>query len=106
MTTALYPVLSQFAHWLQQPVHLWKKRHTHVAEHARIQGLNKHETLTLARPEHTQIECFEGCVWVTQDGDQRDVLLESGQTLWVDQPARMLIHALESSKVCIQPSFK
>lgn len=104
MNTTFYPMFAQFAHWLQQPVHIWDERRTRVVEHVLMQVLNRHETLTLTRPEHTQIECFDGCVWVTQDGDLRDVLLEAGQTCLVDQPARVLIHALESSSVCIQPS--
>lgn len=102
MNYALPPFLAHFPDALQHFFHLDERHEIKKIEQACIQALNKNETLTLSRPQHAQIECFNGCVWVTQDGDPRDILLEAGQTLEVDQPARVLVHALESSQVRLQ----
>lgn len=102
MNHALSPLLTQFPDFLQQLFHRYVRQETKKIDQVCIQALNKNQTLTITRPEYTQIECFNGCVWVTQDGDPRDILLEAGETLVVDQPARVLVHALESSKVRLQ----
>lgn len=44
-----------------------------------------------------RIECLEGHVWVTLDGDCRDVVLRAGQSLLVDRQTPVLIHALEGA---------
>ena len=42
------------------------------------------------------IECTEGCVWLTHDGDCRDVLLAAGQSHMADRDSRLLIYAMAS----------
>jgi hypothetical protein len=49
------------------------------------------------------IECTEGCVWLTHDGDCRDVLLEAGQSHMADRDSRLLIYAMGSSVVRLVP---
>ena len=44
------------------------------------------------------IECLEGSVWVTLDGNMRDVILEAGQSFCVDRQQRTLIQALADRK--------
>ncbi|MES2510592.1 MAG: DUF2917 domain-containing protein [Pseudomonadota bacterium] len=46
-----------------------------------------------------KLECLEGSVWVTLDGDLRDVILEPGQAFTVDRDQRILIQALDSARV-------
>ena len=102
MNHALSPLLTQFPNYLERLFHRHERQDTKKINQVCVQALNKNQTLTLARPKHTQIECFNGCVWVTQDGNPKDILLEAGETLVVDQPARVLVHALESSQVRLQ----
>ena len=35
-----------------------------------------------------------GAVWITRDGDARDIVLESGQTLAAREPGALLIYGL------------
>ncbi len=102
MNHTFSPFLTQFPDFLQHLFHRFERQETKKIDQVCIQALNKNQTLTIARPEHTQIECFNGCVWVTQDGDPKDILLEAGQSLLLEQPARVLVHALESSQVSIR----
>ena len=46
-----------------------------------------------------RIECTEGAVWLTHDGDCRDVVLEAGQSHMVDRDSRLVIYALSWSAV-------
>jgi len=46
-----------------------------------------------------RIECTEGAVWLTHDGDCRDVVLEAGQSHVADRDSRLVIYALSSSAV-------
>ena len=48
-----------------------------------------------------RIECTEGAVWLTHDGDCRDVVLAAGQSHMVDRDSRLVIYALSSSAVRI-----
>jgi hypothetical protein len=44
------------------------------------------------------INCLSGTLWITQEGDMRDYILEPGQNFWVTKPGVVLVQALESSK--------
>ena len=44
-----------------------------------------------------RVECTEGSVWLTHDGDCRDVVLEAGQSHIADRDSRLVIYALSSS---------
>ena len=46
-----------------------------------------------------RIECTAGAVWLTHDGDCRDVVLEAGQSHMADRDSRLVIYALSSSAV-------
>lgn len=61
--------------------------------------LPKGRTLTLRKPLGQRVECLDGCVWITLDGDPRDVVLEAGQAFTADRNQPALIHALEASLV-------
>lgn len=104
MNHALSPVLAQSANFLHSFFQVLERHETKEDKLVSIQTLKKSQTLTLSRPQGSHIECLSGCVWITQDGDLRDNLIEAGQALFIEQPARMLVHALESSQVRIQPA--
>lgn len=53
----------------------------------------------VAHPLGVTIECLEGSVWVTLDGDSRDVVLDAGQSFTVDRNQRTLLMALEDARV-------
>lgn len=49
---------------------------------------------------HT-ITCRAGTVWITQDSDPRDVILESGQSFTLDALRRTIVYGLDASTLSI-----
>ena len=52
------------------------------------------------------VECIAGCVWLTHDGDPRDVLLQAGQSHLADRRSRLLVSAQEASTIRLLPPAK
>lgn len=66
---------------------------------ASVVSLASGQSHSVTRFQGGMIECMEGCVWLTHDGDCRDVLLEAGQSHVADRESRLLIHAMRSAAV-------
>jgi hypothetical protein len=49
-----------------------------------------------ARIAH-RIECLSGALWITHDGDRRDITLSAGERHVVDRDAPLLVFALEAA---------
>ena len=64
-----------------------------------VYELAKNGSLSEAQPQGSIIECLDGCVWITLDGDVRDVVIGGGQSFRPDRNRHALIQALESSRV-------
>jgi hypothetical protein len=47
------------------------------------------------------VVAFEGCVWITQEGDPSDVVLDGGQSFCVDRQGLTLVQALRPSKLMV-----
>lgn len=47
--------------------------------------LGKGEVRRVRRPLGRRVECLSGVLWVTQDGDRRDVVLEAGVAFVFDR---------------------
>jgi hypothetical protein len=47
------------------------------------------------------IVCDSGTVWVTQDGDPRDVILSAGRSFTIDRIGTALMQAFEPSSIRI-----
>ena len=43
--------------------------------------------------------CLEGSVWVTQEGDIRDYILEAGDAFLVTMPGLVLVRALKPARI-------
>lgn len=48
-----------------------------------------------------QITCHRGCLWITLDGDQRDIVLEAGERFVATEHRRALIYALAPSSLSL-----
>ena len=59
--------------------------------------LQKGATLVVARPQGWTLECEQGSLWITHDGDPKDILLAPGQSHVAERSSRMLVHALGDS---------
>jgi hypothetical protein len=45
------------------------------------------------------VRCTDGSVWITHDGDPKDVVLGPGESYSAPRPGSMLVHALRPSAV-------
>jgi len=48
-----------------------------------------------------RIECLSGVLWVTQDGDPRDIILEAGDGFDFDRRGRSVISAFDDSRLLL-----
>jgi hypothetical protein len=46
----------------------------------------------------TLIECLSGVLWITQNGDHRDITLERGQRFWLDRGGLAIVYGLEPAR--------
>jgi len=44
------------------------------------------------------ISCSNGKLWITQEGDLKDYVLEAGKDFWVTKPGMVVVQALESAQ--------
>lgn len=65
--------------------------------------------VTLARGSVHRIEnrkgsevfCLEGALWVTQEGDSRDVALSAGRSFTLDRKGLAVVYALKDAAITI-----
>ena len=50
------------------------------------------------RPLGRRVECVSGTLWITQDGDPRDIVLAPGDSFTFDHRGDALISALDDSR--------
>jgi hypothetical protein len=58
-------------------------------------SLAHNECVNLTRARDTRVSVSRGLAWVTIDGQQRDVLLEGGQSFVVDSNEKVVVFALQ-----------
>ena len=61
--------------------------------------LPKRQTLTLANAAGVRVVARSGVVWVTQDHDSRDTVLNPGESVAFETPDRVIVQALEPALV-------
>jgi hypothetical protein len=44
------------------------------------------------------INCIKGTLWVTQEGDSKDYIVESGRSFWVTRAGTVIVQALDYSQ--------
>lgn len=54
-----------------------------------------------------RVECLRGCLWITQDGDLRDLVVERGEAIELDRNGPTLVSALaDSSYLLLVPTAR
>jgi hypothetical protein len=63
--------------------------------------LKKHQHLHFRSLAGWTIHAAGGTLWITQDGDRRDVVLEPGETFRIDRETPVIIGALSDADVAL-----
>ena len=66
-----------------------------------ITSLPRNVSLGLQRHAGDRIECVSGTVWVTQDGELRDIVLKAGESFRLDRSGHALVSALADAGVIL-----
>lgn len=64
--------------------------------------LMRRQTFNLHTHKGQRIECRTGQLWITQDGDSRDVILGSDESFTLDRSGRTLVSALEDASFVLR----
>ena len=64
--------------------------------------LRKAQILRLHDASGAAIVCLQGELWLTQDGDFRDIVLAAGDSFVLDRAGVTLVTALSASSVCVE----
>lgn len=69
------------------------------SEASTLRLLPKDSTVVIEHPFGREIGCLRGTLWITHDGDNKDIVLEAGGLYTADRDARMLVHAMADAVV-------
>lgn len=61
--------------------------------------LGKGSIHRIERPAGWVVACVAGSVWLTHDGDPRDIVLAAGERHVADRASRLLVQALEPAAI-------
>ena len=64
--------------------------------------LRKRQLLRVEGARCTRVVCLAGELWITQDADQRDLVVPAGNAFTLDRDGIAVITALEASSVWLQ----
>lgn len=64
--------------------------------------LEREQSLRVERGVRVEVVCGSGVLWITQEGDVRDLFLAPGERLLLAPSGVMLLTALERSRVEVQ----
>lgn len=68
--------------------------------------LKAQQFLRIDESQHARIRCEDGTVWITQDGDPRDVVLGAGQQFTVDRPGQVVVFSLSGATLELHSCIK
>lgn len=63
--------------------------------------LRQNDYLHLHRAEGWTVTALSGAVWITQDGDTRDIVLAPGNSFTLDRKGLAMLSAFGDARVCI-----
>ena len=64
--------------------------------------LMRRQTFNMRTRKGQRIECRTGQLWITQDGDSRDVILGSDESFTLDRSGHTLVSALEDASFVLR----
>jgi hypothetical protein len=66
--------------------------------------LAKSQAVTLTDARGSEIKCLGGALWITQDRDPRDIVLQPGESFTLDRVGPAIVWALAASSVEMVPA--
>jgi hypothetical protein len=66
-----------------------------------LTDLSRDATLRIADGRPHVVDVFEGQIWLTQDGDERDIFLEGGDSFSVSGAGLTLVQALRDTRLLV-----
>jgi hypothetical protein len=66
--------------------------------------LAKSQAVTLTDAVGSEIKCLGGALWITQDQDPRDIVLQAGESFTLDRGGPAIVWALAASSVEMVPA--
>lgn len=76
---------------------------THSPDGSRLVTLPHNTVHSLIDGQGTLIACLAAKVWITQDGDERDIVLTAGETFRIDRPGLTLINGFGRATIAVLP---
>ena len=69
--------------------------------YTRVWELAPREIVRLDGARGTTLRVTRGCVWLTQERDTRDIILDAGDTFTIERGGRTLLEAQGDASVCV-----
>lgn len=66
-----------------------------------LEQLAKGSLLTLREAQGRGVAVFSGSLWVTQDGDRRDLVVEAGDSMRFDRGGLVVLQALHDTRLLL-----
>ena len=63
--------------------------------------LRKGEALHLHHALGQRIEALDGRLWITMDGDLRDIVIDAGESFTVDRSTKVLLSAMSDARLVV-----
>jgi Protein of unknown function (DUF2917) len=63
--------------------------------------LGKKQLLTVTGGKGQPVVCRKGSIWITQDGDVRDVVLREGESFTLDRAGPAIVQSFEPAAFCL-----
>ena len=64
--------------------------------------LAPHQYFSIQDGQGYKVMCERGTIWITQDRDTRDIVLEPGESFTLDRGGNTVVHALRESAVAVE----
>jgi hypothetical protein len=68
----------------------------------RATSLARHVSIALRDRAGDRIECVAGVLWITQDGDARDIVLGAGESFRLDRAGSAVLFALADARFVLR----
>jgi hypothetical protein len=66
-----------------------------------LTAMQRHQWIALHGQAGHRVECVSGTLWITQDNDRRDIVLQPGDAFVLDRPGMAMISAISDATLIV-----